>query len=65
MNSFLMTLEVGDFCCLRALSVLWAGFSGCYLDGCSSFCYKGLERGTVWKPTRAGSSILQGLRPWL
>lgn len=65
MNSFLMILEVGDFCCLRALPVFWAGLSGCNVDGCSSFCYKGTERGTVWKPTRAGSSIPESLRPFL
>jgi len=65
MNSFLMTEAVGDFCCWRALSVFWACLSGCNSDGCSSFCYKGLERGTIWKPTRAGSSTLQSLRPLL
>lgn len=65
MNSFLMTLALGDFCSLRALVVFWADLPGCNSDGCSSFCYKGLERGTVWKPARAGSSILQSLRPLL
>lgn len=45
MNSLLMTLAVGDFCCQRALSVFWAGPFGCSSDGCSSFCYKGWKEG--------------------
>lgn len=45
MNSFLMIMEVGDFCCLRALPVFWAGLSGCNADGCSSFCCMARKEG--------------------